>query len=162
MAEGQWYYTQNGQQTGPISFYQLQQLASGGTLKSTDYVWTNGQEDWKPASEIAGLLSGGTSAPPPPSRAYPETTGSHDLVMPSDPPRDPTVMAILSFLLPGLGQIVLGQNVKGIVLIVLYFGVGFATACFGSLVVLIVAIIDAYQIAVKLRNGRPVKQWEFF
>ncbi len=163
MASGQWYYTQNGQQSGPVSFYQLQQLANSGALKASDYVWTDGQEDWKPAGEIAGLFSAaGPPVPPPPSRNYLPTPGSPDLVMPSDPPRDPTVMAILSFLLPGLGQIILGQNVKGIVLLVLYFGVGYATVCVGSLPVLIVAIIDAYQIATKLRNGQPVRQWEFF
>ena len=82
--------------------------------------------------------------------------------MPSDPPRDPTLMAILSFLIPGLGQIVLGQTVKGVVLLVLYVGAGLITVCVGSLPVLIVAIVDAYQIGVKLRNGQPVKQWEFF
>lgn len=169
MSEGQWYYTQNGQQTGPISFYQLQQLANTGTLKSTDYVWTDGQGDWKPASEVVGLFSGGsTSVPPPPTSgqygggAPYGNAGDPDLVMPSNPPRDPTLMAILSFLIPGLGQMILGQTVKGIVLFVLYVGVGFVTACFGGLVVLIVAIIDAYQIAVKLRSGQPVRQWDFF
>ncbi len=161
MAEGQWYYTQNGQQTGPISFYQLQQLAGTGTLKSGDYVWTNGQEDWKPASEIAGLFSGSTSVPPPPSPAYQETTGSQDLVMPSDPPRDPTLMAILSAIVPGLGQIILGQTVKGIVLFVLGF-VLWTTTCIFGLPVTIVAIIDAHKIGVKLRDGQPVQQWEFF
>lgn len=161
MAEGQWYYTQNGQQSGPISFYQLQQLASGGTLSATDYVWTDGQGDWKPASEIVGLYAGNTSVPPSPSGPYPGNAGDQDLVMPSDPPRDPTVMAILSFAVPGLGQIVLGQNVKGIVLCVLGVGLGFTT-CIGGLAVSVVAIIDAYQIGVKLRNGQPVKQWEFF
>lgn len=161
MAEGQWYYTQNGQQTGPISFYQLQQLASAGTLKAGDYVWTNGQEDWKPASEIAGLFSGGTSVPPPPTSAYEPTPASQDLVMPSDPPRDPTVMAILSAIIPGLGQIILGQTVKGIVLFFLGFFL-WTTTCLFGLAVTIVAIIDAYQIAVKLRNGQPVRQWEFF
>ena len=165
MSEGQWYYTQNGQQTGPISFYQLQQLANTGTLKSSDYVWTDGQGDWKPASEIVGLFAGNTPVPPPPTplSGIPYgNAGSQDLVMPSDPPRDPTVMAILSFLIPGLGQIILGQTVKGIVLFAVYLGAGFVTACIGSLPVLVVAIIDAYQIAVKLRNGQPVKQWEFF
>jgi len=161
MAEGQWYYTQNGQQTGPISFYQLQQLANADTLNTTDYVWTDGQGDWKPASEIVGLFAGNTSVPPPPSGASYGNAGSQDLVMPSDPPRDPTLMAVLSFLVPGLGQIVLGQNVKGIVLCVLGVGLG-VTTCIGGLAGSVVAIIDAYQIGVKLRNGQPVRQWEFF
>ena len=162
MSEGQWYYTQSGQQVGPVSFYQLQQLANSGTLKSSDYVWTDGQGDWKPADEIVGLFAGNTSVPSAPSTAqYGNHAGDQDLVMPSDPPRDPTVMAILSAVVPGLGQMILGQTVKGIVLCVLAVGLG-ATTCIGGLVVSIVAIIDAYQVGVKLRNGQPVKQWDFF
>jgi len=162
MAEGQWYYTQNGQQTGPISFYQLQQLANTGGLKSSDYVWTDGQGDWKPAGEIAGLFAGNTSVPPPPTAVqHGNQGGSQDLVMPNDPPRDPTLMAILSAVVPGLGQMILGQTVKGIVLCVLGTGLG-ATTCIGGLVVWIVAIIDAHQIGMKLKNGQPVKQWDFF
>lgn len=163
MSEGQWYYTQNGEQSGPISFYQLQQLANSGTLKSSDYVWTDGQGDWKPASEVVGLFAGSTSVPPPPSGTnhYGGGAGSQDLVMPSDPPRDPTLMGILSAVVPGLGQMIMGQTVKGIVLCVLAVGLGLTT-CLGGFVVGIVSIIDAYQIGVKLRSGQPVRQWEFF
>ncbi len=161
MAEGQWYYTQNGQQTGPISFYQLQQLANSGTLKNTDFVWTDGQGDWKPASEIVGLFAGSTAVPPRPSGVYQGDPGDPDLVQPSNPPRDPVLMAILSAIVPGLGQLILGQTVKGIVLFVLTIG-AWTITCFGPFAVSVVAIIDAYQIGVKLRNGQPVKQWEFF
>ena len=70
-------------------------------------------------------------------------------------------MAILSAVVPGLGQMILGQTVKGIVLCVLGVGLG-ATTCIGGLAVSVVAIIDAYQIGVKLQNGQPVRQWDFF
>lgn len=163
MTEGQWYYTQNGQQAGPVSFYQLQQLANSGKLHGTDYVWTEGQGDWKPADQVAGLFSGaarpGGNDTSPPS---PPPSGSDDMVLPHNPPRDPTVMAILSLVVPGLGQMVLGQTVKGIVLFVLFLGVGLSTWCFGGVAVAIVAIIDAYQIATKLKRGQAVGQWDFF
>ncbi|MHB8898018.1 MAG: DUF4339 domain-containing protein [Thermoguttaceae bacterium] len=161
MVEAQWYFTQNGRQQGPVSFYQLQQLANAGTLTTADHVWTEGQQDWRPAGEIAGLFSGrpavatNTAGPGCSSPADP------DLVMPSVPPRDPTVMAILSALVPGLGQVIVGQTVKGIVLGVLAIGLMTVTRI-GGLAVFVVAIIDAYQVAVKLRKGQPVRQWEFF
>lgn len=161
MAEGQWYYTENGRQKGPISFYQLQQMANSGSLRMTDYVWTEGQGDWKPAGEIAGLFGSGATVPPSPSGPQHGSMAGQDLVLPSDPPRDPTVMAILSAIVPGLGQLILGQTVKGIVLCVLAIGL-LKVICIGSLAVSVVAIVDAYQIAVKLRSGQPVKQWEFF
>ena len=161
MAEGQWYYTQDGRQTGPVSFYQLQQLANAGTLKTTDHVWTEGQEDWKPAGEVAGLFSGNTAVPPPPVTPVYGAGDDQGRVMPSVPPRDPNVMAILSALLPGFGQLILGQTVKGIVLLVLALGL-LRMSCLLALVCWIVAIIDAYQIGTKLRRGQSVGQWEFF
>jgi hypothetical protein len=161
MPEGQWYYTENGRQKGPVSFYQLQQLANADTLKPADHVWTEGQQDWKPAGEIAGLFSGNAAVPTPSSGALTGDAANQDLVMPCIPPRDPTVMAILSAVAPGLGQLILRQTVKGIVLFVLAIGL-WSVIWIGTLAVWVVAIIDAYQIAVKLRNGQPVKQWEFF
>ncbi len=161
MAEGQWYYTENGRQKGPISFYQLQQLANAGSLKSSDHVWTEGQQDWKPAGEIAGLFSGPPAVAPQMGGPRHTDGSGQDLVMPRVPPRDPTLMAVMSAVVPGLGQVVLGQTVKGIVLLVLALG-AWRIACLGSLAVWVVAIIDAYQIGVKLRGGKPVKQWEFF
>lgn len=163
MAEGQWYYTENGQPAGPVSFYQLQQKADAGNLLRTDFVWTEGQAEWKAAGEIAGLFSpGGPSAHRPPAVPTAPAGGGGELVMPASPPRDPTVMAILSLVLPGLGQVVLGQTVKGVVLFLLFLGVWFSTACFGGVAVAIAAIIDAYQIATRLKRGQPVGHWEFF
>lgn len=163
MAEGQWYYTENGQPAGPVSFYQLQQKADAGNLLRTDFVWTEGQAEWKAAGEIAGLFSpGGPSAHRPPAVPTAPAGGGGELVMPASPPRDPTVMAILSLVLPGLGQVVLGQTVKGVVLFLLFLGVWRSTACFGGAAVAIAAIIDAYQIATRLKRGQPVGQWKFF
>jgi TM2 domain-containing membrane protein YozV len=171
MSEGQWYYTQQGQQVGPISFYQLQQMANTGTLQPSDYVWTEGQGDWKPASQIAGLFSGSSSGsftPPPPGAPSPGSPMGPDIVMPTDPPRDPTLMAILSLVVPGLGQIVLGQTAKGAAILVVFFGLNLMACCgvifalLGAIAVAVASIIDAHQIAVKLRSGQPVGQWEFF
>ncbi len=83
-----------------------------------------------------------------------------ELIQPSNPPKDPTIALILSFFLAGgAGQIYLGQTIKGIAIIAAtvltsWFGVG--------VLVWILGIVDAYQIANRLKEGKPVKQWEFF
>lgn len=53
--------------------------------------------------------AGSTAAP---SQVKP--VGEEQLVYPSEPPKDPVMMCVLSVLLVGLGQILLGQTAKGI------------------------------------------------
>jgi TM2 domain-containing membrane protein YozV len=87
------------------------------------------------------------------------------VILPSNPPKDVVLMCVLSVLLPGLGQIVLGQVGKGIVLLAGPIAFYLITCGFGFLlapVVWIVAAVDAYKIANKLRGGKPVRRWEFF
>jgi hypothetical protein len=60
----EWFYTEQGQQRGPVTFELLQQLASAGQLRPTDMVWKNGMPQWLPASSQAGLFGGGAAARP--------------------------------------------------------------------------------------------------
>ena len=83
------------------------------------------------------------------------------MVQPSAPPKDPVIAAVLSFfLLGGAGQLYLGQQKKGILLmvvtVVLYcaFGLG--------LIINIVGAYDAYVVGNKLKMGQPVGEMEFF
>lgn len=88
------------------------------------------------------------------------SSSSAKTVLPSNPPKDPVIAAVLSFILfGGVGQIYLGQTTKGIVLIVA--SVVLAPVCIG-VIVWIVGIIDAYQIGMRLKNGQAVGEWEFF
>lgn len=57
----EWFYARNGQQSGPVNFDQLKQLARGGGLTAKDLVWTSSMKDWQPAEQIDGLF--GASAP---------------------------------------------------------------------------------------------------
>jgi molecular chaperone DnaK (HSP70)/TM2 domain-containing membrane protein YozV len=84
------------------------------------------------------------------------------LVQPSSNPQNPILMAVLSVLLPGLGQMILGQVAKGVVILVVFIAVGAITFGFGATVVLVLSAYDAYAIAVKLRDGKSVRKWEFF
>ncbi|MCI0378491.1 MAG: DUF4339 domain-containing protein [Gemmataceae bacterium] len=51
-----WFYTREGQQTGPVSEAELKQLAANGVLKPTDMVWTEGMPAWVRASTSASLF----------------------------------------------------------------------------------------------------------
>lgn len=84
-------------------------------------------------------------------------------IQPATPPKDPIVAALLSLiLLGGVGQLWLGQQKKGIILIVAT--VILLCVTFGTVgwIVPIVGAIDAYQIATKLKNGSPVGDMEWF
>src|SRR5581483_6489841 len=63
MAQNDWYYAQQGQQKGPVSFDQLGQLARGGQLSPSDLIWREGMPNWQPASQMAGLFDAATQAP---------------------------------------------------------------------------------------------------
>ncbi|MBA2708145.1 MAG: DUF4339 domain-containing protein, partial [Gemmatimonadaceae bacterium] len=52
----QWYYARNGQQQEPVSFEELQRLASNGQLAAGDLVWSEGMSNWSPASGVANLM----------------------------------------------------------------------------------------------------------
>jgi hypothetical protein len=85
-----------------------------------------------------------------------------ELIYPSRPPRSLTIACLLSLLLIGVGQIYLGQIVKGVALL-------FFTACFGLMVSMAgivalwgIGILDSFLIGKKLGQGQPVRRWEWF
>ena len=89
-------------------------------------------------------------------------TQNDDLVHPSTPPKSPGTATLLSCLITGLGQVYLGQTLKGIGWLVGGIVLSAATGGVLSLPVWIAAMIDAYKIGKKLEQGESVEQWEFF
>jgi TM2 domain-containing membrane protein YozV len=81
-------------------------------------------------------------------------------IAPSNPPKDPIIAAVLSFLLlGGVGQMYLGQTKKGIIIIVATL----ILACVGvGFVIPFVGAYDAYVIGNKLKEGKSVGDMEFF
>jgi uncharacterized membrane protein YhaH (DUF805 family) len=76
-----WFYTRNGQQTGPVTLSELQELARGGALNPRlDLVWCQGMADWMPGGEVEGLFEkravpeAGALPPPSPSALAPATS----------------------------------------------------------------------------------------
>ena len=66
----QWYYTLNGQQTGPVDLEQLKGMVSGGQIQPNDMVWCEGMPSWQPASAVPEL-SGAAAQPGQPMPGQP-------------------------------------------------------------------------------------------
>jgi serine/threonine protein kinase len=60
----QWHYTREGQQVGPVSLEELQQLVAAGQVGRKDMVWTAKLEQWSQAGSIQGLCPELPPAPP--------------------------------------------------------------------------------------------------
>lgn len=56
-----WYYEENGQQQGPISQEQLDELIKTGTVLATTLVWREGMSEWQPLSQQQSELSSSVS-----------------------------------------------------------------------------------------------------
>ena len=63
----QWYYTNNGQQKGPVTDVELKQLAVSGNLIPADQVWKDGMAAWTNAGNLKGLFQPISSIPQIPS-----------------------------------------------------------------------------------------------
>lgn len=94
-----------------------------------------------------------------------QSSGGGGDISASDPPKDPTMMCVLSVLLVGLGQILLGQTAKGIIMLVGTILLVIFTCGYGLILapfIWLISGLDAYKIATKLQNGNTVGAWEFF
>lgn len=95
-----------------------------------------------------------------PPHVPPAKTGSRQgqQITPHTPPESPFRLALFSFLLVGLGQMMLGQTQKGLTLM----AVCILTCGSGFLLAWPFAIVDAYLVGKKLAEGRSVGEWECF
>ena len=94
--------------------------------------------------------------------SMPQNSG-RKMINPSNPPKNPLLMGLLSgCCITGLGQIILGQTLKGVVILLGAVVFGVITGGLGAFIVLPLVGIDAYLIAKKLEAGQSVEEWEFF
>jgi len=81
----QYFIAREGEQTGPYTLDQMQQMKGADQLLPTDMAWTEGQEDWLPLSQIVGDTSPtpppATSLPPPPPATKAKETGKSVLIV---------------------------------------------------------------------------------
>ncbi len=64
-----WHIAENGQTKGPFPAAQLQQMIAQGSFTRDTLVWSQGQDGWKQAGEVADLQRLFASMPPPPPPA---------------------------------------------------------------------------------------------
>src|SRR5262245_17994892 len=65
-----WYYAANGQQVGPVSETQLDELQRNGAIHGATLVWRSGLPDWQPLQNARPTSTPAT----PPSTASPAVT----------------------------------------------------------------------------------------
>jgi len=68
MADRSWFFASDGKQYGPYPEAEFRSYIANGTIRRDTLVWTEGMANWQKASEIRGLMSGG-SGPPTVSQA---------------------------------------------------------------------------------------------
>lgn len=61
----QWYYALNGQQLGPVSQENFDQLVRDGVIKPETLVWYQGLGNWQPYSQVAAGAPAGAPAAGP-------------------------------------------------------------------------------------------------
>jgi membrane protease subunit (stomatin/prohibitin family) len=61
-----WHIAQNGETKGPFSKAAMGRMAASGDLSRDTHVWTQGQDGWKQADDVAELAQLFTILPPPP------------------------------------------------------------------------------------------------
>ena len=92
-----WYYVENGQQKGPVTQDQLDELARQGTIKADSLVWTDGMANWLPYSQAR-----------PGSGAAPMLPVSGAGYAPSLPTGDPETVAREKVKAPAIAMLVNG------------------------------------------------------
>ena len=59
-----WYYAEGGQQRGPVSEAELDNLVVAGTIRHDTLVWREGMAEWQTFGQVKGAGSSPPAAPP--------------------------------------------------------------------------------------------------
>jgi hypothetical protein len=106
-----WTVHDQGRQFGPHTEQELASLLGAGTVSPAALVWREGSPRWIPLTNIVPLPPWtGQAAVPPVVQVI-----HHVQTFPPRTPRwSPGIAAVLSFLIPGLGQMYKGQIAGGL------------------------------------------------
>jgi TM2 domain-containing membrane protein YozV len=135
------YYVMVGEeQKGPYTLAQLQTMWRAGSLTVDTQYWFDGQGEWMPLSTVLELLE-----PPERSRA------AHAyFAAPAQRVWSPGAAIVLSFFIPGLGQMYRGRIGRGI----LWFTgvvIGYFLFVIPGIIAHLICLVDAYR-------GDPTKE----
>ena len=93
-----WFYSKDGQQTGPVDFSEIERLRAEGQLTGESLVWQQGTANWVKLSSLAASPSILSSEPVPPPLTV--TNANNPLAIAS------LVLSILGLLCCGVGLVV--------------------------------------------------------
>lgn len=68
---GDWYYSQGGQQQGPVADDAMRSMLAAGQVGGDDLVWCEGMTDWQAASSVAALAGAEPADPSGPGHQPP-------------------------------------------------------------------------------------------
>jgi uncharacterized membrane protein len=85
----EWFFAKNGQQNGPVTLEQLQELARSGGLDAKDLVWNSTMKDWMPAGQVEGIFA----SPAPDQPAAPPADPSNPYAAPQSSWTEPAPAA---------------------------------------------------------------------
>lgn len=129
-----WYYAKGGQQQGPVTLPELQQLlCNGGLDPNKDLVWAAHLNDWKPANQVEELK--GSKPPHPPSGVAQASAFGTNMPVAAD------VSQTRDEIQPGSDPIDIGACITR--------GFELTKANFGNLVLVLLLLIG-FQIALSL------------
>lgn len=159
-----WYYTDaNGQQTGPVSSTEIQQLAANGKVTGRTMVWSEGMDNWTFASQLDGILP---AADPQPTTA-PATAAANTAIptaaiepaanptanpyaTPLSAPAESTYMDIESY--DGIGR--LNYFLKSLLYTLLGIGLIAIGATIQSWILMIIAGIALLIVLIRISDQR--------
>jgi len=75
-----WYYIEQGQQVGPVTDQQLQQLFQSGSITADTLVWRQDMANWTPYSQVTIAPGSPAPEPPPPLSQTQATPGEGEVV----------------------------------------------------------------------------------
>jgi len=96
----EWHYHLGSDQHGPVSFEELQGLATSRQLTPSTLVWKDGMAEWVQASTIAGLLPATPPPPPVPEAIAPPAAPIAPPAAPIAPPAAPIAAPIAPLAAP--------------------------------------------------------------
>lgn len=75
-----WFYTSNGNQSGPITQQELASKVQSGEVKITDFIWKEGMADWLPLNQVAEFSGAVVSSAPQFGAPMPPRTNTYNAV----------------------------------------------------------------------------------
>ncbi len=113
--------------------------------------------------QATGAAPNEQSVPPPgqqPQQPNYTQQPYSDIILPRE--HSLPLMVLINLICPWLGNLLLGQTTKSLVMFACAVVAGGSTCGAFYIVAIIVSIIDSVMLSGKMTSGRSIRQWEFF